>query len=217
MKLFGIYVILMLFCTTVLAQSDSVNEAVVAKWAKHYVTKKSGIGLSIGKGAQQGTIGKYLSGPFVLSVDVDYQRNKILFQLEGGLQFTRAREEMDFNDKFWPKKRIGSGVLLAFNTGYAALDKQQVKIFPYAGAGVSVLSPFGQEENNHDGTGVPVYNMGFYTFLNLFAKKLQIERQRGANPFLRFGIRRQAPIGRPKFPEYLNGSTYYFSIALALL
>lgn len=198
--------------------AQEINEAVVQKWAKHYVEQGFGMTVFTGYSFKTGKTSEYFSGSIPLGFDLYYQRNSMLYILESGFNFSKIKKPIAIkNNPAWPTRNAMS-LYMELNTGYEIADSKIFKIIPTTGLGIALSGPINTKDNvDYRDAGLPYYKLGIITDIKIRYIEKDKTESRSSNTYIRLNIGRRAVFNRPAIDPYFKGSEYYISIGTGIM
>lgn len=180
--------------------------------------KAIGGNIYVGYGLLTGNISDYFTNTFLSGFNVDFYRQRMVFQIDGHLGFGITEETMVFTqDLGWEDNKLALHVNLGGNFGYRLVDTESIKIVPLAGIGLGGITPLPLNSYKVDKPLFPYFNLGCYIdlkFLKFFKPYLIFSDDDYYSCVrLSFGIKHQ--IGKRKYDSFYQGNMIYFTIGFA--
>jgi hypothetical protein len=179
---------------------------------------------SIGRDWLTGNLGDHFSLNFVLGLGGEYLRKKEVFQFEGFLGIGEAEQTFSIPGKGFVNnfQTVGSFSLGA-NYGYQLINSKNIRLVPLTGLGITWLNFSASQDKEHSPVtkvNLPYVKFGAYIdfkSLSFIGNHVRINRQDYTYASLRLSAGMNAPIGKPKFPEYYYGALFYFSVGMSVM
>lgn len=179
--------------------------------------KALGGNIFVGYGLSTGNISEYFTNPFLVGINVDILRQRMVFQIDGYLGFGKTKKTMEFPDNLeWSKNKMALHSMIGGNFGYTLVNTEALKFVPLAGIGFSgITSSFlTVSDNSKNEPLFPYYKVGFYIdikSLRFFRGDYRFNYDGGYTCVrLNFGIKSQ--IGKRKYESFYQGNMIYFTI-----
>jgi len=212
---------LLVFSYSNIIASETADEFEKLQSQEYKTEKYRAVGgnISVGYGLLTGNISEYFTNPFLVGINVDILRQKMVIQIDGHLGFGKTKKTMEFPDNLeWAKNKMALHAMLGGNFGYTLVNAKSLKFVPLAGIGFSGISSsfITVSDNSINEPLFPYYKIGFYTdikSLRLFGSDYRFNYDDGYTCIrLSFGIKSQ--IGTRKHESFYQGNMIYFTIGM---
>jgi len=220
--------ILLFFSSSVLYAQEPKIDSIICKgrnieiYTQDLKASRKALGgnIFLGKIKYSGNLSRFFKDPFIIGINLDFHRNKWVWQIDDYLGFGKTKEKMIFTENdIWDKDKSVYSVMLGGNLGYTLYDTRNIKFVPLAGINIQMLgSTFMSTSDIAEYEPVlPYFKMGFYIdfkSLVLLQNHIRINHEDENYTSLRLSMGINLPLSKGNYEEYFHVPMLYLTLGM---